>query len=108
MEKLAFSMLSKYSALYENKYNKKPVVNKYKEKWGMKSLIEDFGEDEVYETLNYYINKSSKEGHPLSWFYNNFDVLYNAKRATEKDLSERLERRKKMQEIRQEYINGIS
>lgn len=101
-------MLSKYSSLYEGKYNKRPVVNKYKEKWAMKSLIEDFGEDEVYDTLYYYINKSSKEGHPLTWFYNNFDSLYNARKSAEKDFTERLERRNKMQQIRQEYINGIS
>lgn len=108
LDKLSFALLSLYSSLYTKKYNKSPNLNKYKEKWGMKSLIEDYGTDTVEDILIYYFNKSSKDGNPLQWFYNNFDSLLDAKNNLDKDNKLRQERKSKMEAIRQEYINGYA
>lgn len=108
LDKAAFSLLSEYKALYRNRYGYTLDINKYKEKWGMKSLVEDFGQERVSEILTYYFNKSSKDRHPLSWFYSNFDTLLQAKRSQDKDIEIRKQRRLEMNKIRQEYVNGFS
>jgi hypothetical protein len=108
MDKIVFFLLSKYSNLYKDRYDKQPIVNKHKEKWGMKSLVEDFGSDQVEKVLDFYINKTSKEGHPINYFYNNFDSLLLSLNSIEKDRRERSLRRSQMEKIRQEYLNGYA
>lgn len=72
--KLSYSLLSLYEHLYTEKYGKKPVVNRYREKWGMHDVIESVGFNRAKELLEYYF-RISKNGHPLMWFFNNFDVM---------------------------------
>jgi len=72
--KLSYSLLSFYEHLYTEKYGKKPVVNRYREKWGMHDVIESVGFNRAKELLEYYF-RTSKNGHPLMWFFNNFDVM---------------------------------
>jgi predicted N-acyltransferase len=47
-----------------------------------------------------------KEGHPLNWFYNNFDVLLDRINDSEKDQQLRKERRAQTALLRQEWLNG--
>lgn len=105
-DKDAFALLSEYSKLYQTKYGNAPVLNKYKEKWGMSSLVEDFGRDGVSQTLTYYF-KINREGHSLSWFYNNFSNIHLSRLASEKDAKIRAEAREKTKQLRAEYLNGI-
>lgn len=106
LDKASYSLLSKYSSLYKEKYNSAPIVNKHKEKWAMKSLIEDFGVLDVTKVLEYYFSHLDKDKHPLSWFYNNFDTILKRKMDAEKDEMFRMQRRIEMEKIRQEYLNG--
>lgn len=103
--KTSYIVLSEYSTLYEKKYKVKPNLNKYKEKWAIASLIEDYGSDTVFKMLEYYF-VLSKEGHPLVWFYNNFDQLVKANKENEQDAKNRAERRAETARLRQEYLNG--
>lgn len=105
-EKSAFALISDYICLYKNRYSVAPLVNKYKEKWAMISLIEDFGVEDVSETLEYYF-KTTKDRHPLSYFYNNFSSIHSSRLSTEKDNRIRTEQRKMTQKLRAEYLNGI-
>jgi hypothetical protein len=107
IDKEAFSLLSEYSKLYQVKYGSLPVINKYKEKWGMASLLEDFGGEGVRLTLNYYF-KTSREGHSLPWFYNNFSSIHLSRLASEKDDKIRAAARSKTRQLRAEYLNGLS
>lgn len=102
-----FAAIQHYIKLYEDRYNIRPIVNKHKEKWAMKSLIEDFGAEEVRKTLDYYFI-CSKDHHPLNWFYNNYETLNQSMNSFERDKKLREERRLETMKIRQEYINGIS
>lgn len=106
-DKEVYLLLSKYSSLYEAKYGHKPILNKYKEKWGMASIIEDFGVDPVKETLEYYF-RLSKEGHSLPWFYNNFSTVHTSRLSSEKDDRMRAVAREKTRQLRAEYLNGLS
>jgi hypothetical protein len=72
--KLAHALVSKYSDLYEIKYNKKPTINRHREKWAMNDVIDSVGYDRAKELLEYYF-KITKPGHPLTFFYYNFDKM---------------------------------
>lgn len=106
-DKEAYSVISLYTQLYKNKYGSAPIINKYKEKWAILSLIEDFDDYGVRETLEYYF-KLSKDRHPLSWFINNFTSLYTSRLNAERDAILRQEQRRRTQELRAEFINGVS
>lgn len=106
-EKDAYSVISKYSSIYKDRYGTQPIVNKYKEKWAMSSLIEDFGLESVSLTLEYYF-KLNKDGHPLSWFFNNFSNIHMSRISSEKDDRIRAEARARTLELRSEFINGVS
>jgi hypothetical protein len=72
--KLAHALVTKYSDLYEIKYNKKPTINRHREKWAMNDVIDSVGYDRAKELLEYYF-KVTKPGHPLTFFYYNFDKM---------------------------------
>lgn len=105
--KESYMLLSLYNTLYRDHYNSSPLVNKYKEKWAMQSIIDDFGVENVSITLQYYF-KLSKENHPLSWFFNNFSAIHTSRLNSEKDSRIRAAARQKTYELRMEYLNGLS
>jgi hypothetical protein len=77
-------LLTEYSNLYRDKYGKVPRLNKFREKWAMQDVIDSVGFDSAKEILNYYF-KTNKSGHPLNFFYNNFDRLENYMENAKKD-----------------------
>lgn len=84
-------LLSLYLKLYKKKYGRAPVINRYKEKWAMMDVIESVGEVRAEELLTYYF-KTGKTGHPLQWFFYNFENLDK----TMKELAEDYERRQRL------------
>jgi len=72
--KLAYGLVSLYCTLYKQEYNKAPVVNKYREKWAMQDVIDSVGYDRAKVLLEYYF-KTKRQGHPLTWFFFNFEKL---------------------------------
>lgn len=105
-ETAAYTLISDYICLYKQRYGIPPLINKYKEKWAMISLVEDFGQEEVNKTLQYYF-RLTKDGHPLNWFFNNYSSLHSSRLDSEKDAKIREEQRRRTQELRAEYLNGI-
>lgn len=72
--KLAYALVSLYCALYKQKYNRQPVVNKYREKWAMQDVIDSVGYDRAKELLEFYF-KTANHGNTLQWFFYNFEKL---------------------------------
>jgi hypothetical protein len=72
--KQAYALVSLYCALYKQMYGKNPVVNKYREKWAMQDVIDSVGLERARVLLEYYF-KTSRSGHPISWFFYNFEKL---------------------------------
>lgn len=91
--KLAHALVTKYSNLYELKYNKKPTMNRHREKWAMQDVLDSVGYDRALEILEYYFSVT-KPGHPLAWFYFNFDKLDEVMVKLDQDK----ERRQKLRE----------
>jgi hypothetical protein len=84
-----YVLLSFYEKLYNEKYNKRATLNRYRDKWGMLDVIESVGLDRAKELLEYYF-RTTNPGHSLTWFLNNFD-----------NLDEMLEEKKKDKELRE-------
>lgn len=83
-EKQPYVLIGLYLSLYKEKYNKAITINKFREKWAMQDVIDSVGYDRAVELLLYYFS-TNKAGHPLNFFYNNFDKIDNLKKEIEKD-----------------------
>lgn len=97
-DKGPYILLSLYQSLYKEKYNRVPTINKFREKWAMQDVIDSVGFDRAKELLVYYF-KVSKSGHPLQFFFYNFDKMDVLQNEIEKDKEKRrllLEETKKM------------
>ena len=97
--KLPYVLISLYEVLYTEKYGKKPVVNRYREKWGMQDVIESVGFDRAKELLEYYF-KTSKYGHPVNYFFMNFDNIDKTLEAQAEDI----EHRRKLKELTKQMV----
>ena len=86
--KLAYGLVSLYCVLYKEKYNKPIVVNKYLEMRAMNDVIDSIGYDRAKVLLEYYF-KLKRDGHPLTWFFYNFEKLDIALQEKEQDKTRR-------------------
>ena len=77
-------MISLYQSLYKEKYGRTPQINKFREKWAMQDVIDSVGFDRAKELLAYYFSLQ-KGGHPLQFFFYNFDKIDYLKTEREKD-----------------------
>jgi len=102
--KLAYGLVSLYCVLFKETYKKTPVVNKYREKWAMQDVIDSVGYDRAKVLLEYYF-KITKSGHPLQWFFYNFEKLDLTLQQAEEDKSRRELIRNKTKSMVQERDN---
>ena len=97
-EKEPYILIGLYQSLYKEKYGKSPTLNKFREKWAMQDVIDSVGFDRAKELLVYYF-KISKSGHPLQFFFFNFDKMDVMEVEIKKDQARRrllMEETKKM------------
>jgi hypothetical protein len=87
-EKEPYVLIGLYELLYKERYNKKPRINKFREKWAMQDVIDSVGFERAKELLTYYF-KTNKSGHPLNFFFYNFDKIDYLKIEIEKDIKNR-------------------
>jgi hypothetical protein len=83
-----YILISLYQNLYKEKYGKVVSINKFREKWAMQDVIDSVGFDRAKDILEYYF-KTSKSGHPLQFFYFNFDRIGHLMIEIEKDKDNR-------------------
>jgi hypothetical protein len=95
-----YILMTLYQNLYKEKYNRVANINKFREKWAMQDVIDSVGFDRAKELMEYYF-ALNKNGHPLQFFFYNFDKMDALKTEIEKDKEKRrllLEETKKMVE----------
>ena len=68
------ALITLYVSLFEERYGKKPTLNRFREKWAMQDLIDSVGYSRAKGLIEYYFTLS-KYGHPLNWFFYNFDKI---------------------------------
>lgn len=83
-----YVLIGLYETLYFQKYGKKPRLNKFREKWAMQDVIDSVGYDRARELLEYYF-KTSKNGHPLNFFFYNFDRIDQVESDIKRDKANR-------------------
>lgn len=102
--KLAYGLVGLYCTLYKETYKKVAVVNRYREKWAMQDVIDSVGYDRAKILLQYYF-KLDRSGHPLTWFFYNFEKLDLSLQQTEEDKTRRELIRAKTKSMVQERDN---
>ena len=83
-----------------------PSLNKYREKWAMQDVIDSIGYSRAKELIEYYFT-TGKNGHPLQFFFFNFDKIDIMEREIKKDKTNRRilqEATKKLVEGENEWI----
>jgi len=96
-----YILLTQYQNLYKERYGKVPTLNKFREKWAMQDVIDSVGYDRAKELLSYYF-KTGKSGHPLNFFYNNFDRMDSFMKGSEEDK----ESRRRLREATKKLVEG--
>ncbi len=99
--KQPYILLSLYQALYKDKYNKQPKLNKYRDKWAMQDVIDTVGYERAKELMEYYF-KTGKIGHPLQFFFYNFDSMDRVKQESDKDKLNRIKLREQTKRMVEE------
>lgn len=94
-------LLTMYQNLYMSKYGKMPSINRYREKWAMQDVIDSIGFDRAKELIEYYFS-TGKNGHPIQFFFFNFDKIDIMQREIEKDKKNR----KILQEATKKLVEG--
>jgi hypothetical protein len=77
-------------------------MNKFREKWAMQDVIDSVGFERAKDLLTYYF-KINKSGHPLQFFYYNFDKMDQMHKEIEKD---KVSRRLLLQETKKMVEEG--
>jgi hypothetical protein len=83
-----YILMTTYQNLYKDRYGKAPTLNKFREKWAMQDVIDSVGFQKANDLLYYYFSLE-KAGHPLQFFYYNFDKMENARIELQKDIETR-------------------
>lgn len=68
------ALLTHYISLYKDRYGRDPILNRFREKWGMQDVIDTVGYQRAKDLIEYYFTLN-KYNHPLQWFFYNFDKL---------------------------------
>lgn len=100
-DKQPYVLIGLYESLYAEKYGKKPKLNKFREKWAMQDVIASIGFERAKELLVYYF-RTSKPGHPLQFFFYNFDRIDFLKNEIDKDK----ENRRKLRDATRQMVEG--
>jgi hypothetical protein len=80
----ANALISKYVKLYTDRYGEAPVINRYRERWGFQSVIEDLGGQNANRVLEYYFTLK-RTNHPVQDFLRSYDELHKWRLADEED-----------------------
>lgn len=96
-----YVLIGLYETLYFQRYGKKPRLNKFREKWAMQDVIDSVGYDRARELLEYYF-KTGKNGHPLNFFFYNFDRIDQV----ESDMRRDKENRAMLREQTKKLVEG--
>lgn len=93
LNKQATELLNLYVTLYVDKYGKAPTMNRFKQKWGFISIVEDYGHGVGKSIIEYYF-KTSRVGHPIDYLLYNYEKLHTIMVELEQDEIKREEIRK--------------
>lgn len=75
LTKQGHALISLFLKTYKAKYKRDPMnFNRFRDKWGFQSMIEDVGIDRSKEIIVYFFS-TNNYGHPVSYLFRNYDSI---------------------------------
>lgn len=96
-----YRILGEFTRLYKEKYGKPIRINRFKYKWAISDMIEDFTSARVYEVLLFYFSLS-RVTHSIDFFVYNFDRIEKTMVELHKDR----EHRQRLREATKKMVEG--
>lgn len=103
--KQAYGLISLFEKHFNEKYKRKPQINRFREKWGFQDMITDLGYDDAQEVVKYYF-RTGKQGHPVSFLLQNYDKVFQYMEERKRDDAERAALRAETKKRAEESENG--
>lgn len=102
INKYTNELLALYVNLYQDKYDKVPTMNRFKQKWGFRGMYEDLGLAQAKKVVEYYF-RTSRVGHPIDYLLYNYEKLNVILIELEKDARDREKWRKETEQRVKEW-----
>lgn len=87
------ALTTHYISLYQGRYNRKPLINRNRARWGWDNILEDLTPTQCRQLLEYYFSAESSKNHSIDWFFHNYDKLIEKKKYDEADAVDRAQLR---------------
>jgi hypothetical protein len=81
-------ILTIFYSLYEEKTKKISEKDRYRDKWAMLDLLDDFSKEEILSVVEYFFTLNLKS-HDIKYFYSNYNNLRKGKLETVRRKEER-------------------
>jgi len=91
--KQAYALISLFEKCFQEKYSRKPQINRFREKWGFQDMIADLGYEGSREVVEYYF-RTGKQGHPVAFLLQNYDKVFQFMEEKKRDEAERAKLRR--------------
>lgn len=90
-------LINLFISKYQQKYGKKPVLNRFRERWGFQDMIDSVGFEDSQRIIEFYFEIPATS-HTCKHLFYNFDNMLSNMEAREQD---RAERRRIMEQTKQ-------
>lgn len=93
VNKQANGLYTLYQKAYTEKYGRGPNGNRYRAKWGLRDMLEDYSYNDCKDIVEYYF-RTDKRGHPIDFLLTNYDRVYEYMTERKEDEQKREKLRK--------------
>lgn len=87
-------LVTRFIQGYTQKYGVKPIINRNDATWVMRTLLEDFDEQELIDIIDFYFAHIDHSSHSFEWFKYHYHTVHQAMldRQSDMEMVERLQR----------------
>lgn len=101
------ALITYFLQSYTEKYSGQPRdFNRFRDQWGFKSMIEQYGMDGSKEIVDYYF-ATRRPGHPMNYFLYNYEKLAAIMEDKKRDAEVRRKLREESQKRVEEWRGSI-
>jgi hypothetical protein len=90
-------LLNLFVKCYEERYKRKPTVNRFRERWGFQDMIDSVGFEESENIIRFYFEIPAAD-HTCRHLFYNFDTMQTNMQLRAKDRAERAALREQTRE----------
>ncbi len=94
-------LISYYEAKYAQKYGRRPLVNRHREKWGFQDMLESLPMEDCKRVIDYYLDLDVS--HTVRGLLHKFDVYFENMNESEAEKAERIRLRNQTKDVVAEF-----